>query len=58
MRALCPKHSKECISQTKGVFMKKIPMWIEWLVVIVSGVLVGLAFGLMLLGYNLAFLLY
>jgi len=38
--------------------MKKIPMWIEWLVVIVSGVLVGLAFGLMLLGYNLAFLLY
>ena len=58
MRARCPKHSRECISQTKGVFMKKIPMWIEWLAVIVAGVLFGLAVGLMLLGYNLAFLLY
>jgi hypothetical protein len=38
--------------------MKKIPMWIEWLAVIVAGVLFGLAVGLMLLGYNLAFLLY
>ncbi len=37
---------------------KKIPLWVEVLAVIVSGVFVGLAFGLMLLGYNLAFLLY
>ena len=46
------------ISQTKGVSMKKIPMWMEWLAVVVAGVLFGLAVGLMLLGYNLAFLLY
>jgi len=58
MRLYKPKPLNGGLSQTKGVFMKKIPMWIEWLAVIVAGVLFGLAVGLMLLGYNLAFLLY
>ncbi len=64
MRLYEPKPLNGGLSQTKGVVMKlwyddkKIPLWIEVLAVVVSGVFVGLAFGLMLLGYNLAFLLY
>jgi hypothetical protein len=36
---------------------KKIPMWVEWLAVLVVAVIGGICFGLILLGYNLAFLI-
>jgi hypothetical protein len=36
---------------------KKIPMWVEWLAVIVVAVFGGICFGFILLGYNLAVLL-